>query len=105
MTMTTSQETMTDATRRSQEAITSMQHIWADSFQKFMAASDTRMRGAAKVVDTMYDFAEHLLDTQREFTKSLLAATTSATTKAASVAKGAAKDAEYAAKDSATKKS
>lgn len=97
--MTTSQETMTDAARRGQEAITSALQIWADSFQKFMPTSDTKLRGAVEVVDSMFDFAEQMLLTQREFTKTMLAAGTSAATKAAYVAKDAAKDMEYAAKD------
>ncbi len=97
--MTTSQETMTDAARRGQEAITSALQIWAESFQKLMPTSDTRLRGAVEVVDNMFDFAEQMLVTQREFTKSMLAATTSATTKAAYVAKDAAKDMEYVARD------
>src|ERR671916_629349 len=94
-TMTMSQETMTDATRRGQDAITHAMQSWADTFQRFLPVSDTGLRGAVEAVDGMYDFAEQMLLTQREFTKSLLAATTSAATKAAY----AAQDAEYAAKD------
>lgn len=97
--MTTSQETMTDAARRGQDAITNAMQIWADTFQRFMPVSDTRLRGAVEAVDGMYDFAEQMLLTQREFTKSLLAATTSAATKAAYAAQDATKDVEYAAKD------
>lgn len=99
MTMTTSQETMTDAARRGQDAITSAMQIWADTFQRFLPVSDTKLRGAVEAVDGMYDFAEQMLLTQREFTKSLLAATTSAATKAAYTAKDVAKDVEYVAKD------
>jgi len=99
MTMTTSQETMTDAARRGQDAIASAMQIWADTFQMFLPVSDTKLRGAVEAVDGMYDFAEQMLLTQREFTKSLLAATTSAATKVAYTAQDAAKDVEYVAKD------
>lgn len=97
--MTTSQETMTDAAHRGQEAITSALEIWTDSVHRFMPVSDTKLRGAVDAVDSMFDFAEQMLMTQREFTKSLLAATTSAATKAASVTKDAAREVKDAAKD------
>jgi hypothetical protein len=99
MTMTTSQETMTDAARRGQDAMNSVMQMWADTFQKFLPVSDTGLRGAMEAVDGMYDFAEQILLTQREFTKNMLAATTSAATKAAYATQDAAKDAEYVAKD------
>lgn len=101
MTMTTSHETMTDAARRGQEAISSALEIWTDSFQKFVPVSDTRLRGAVEAVDSMFDFAEQMLVTQREFTKSMLAATTSAATKVASVAKEAALEVKDEVKDAA----
>lgn len=99
MTMTTSQETMTEAARRGQEAITSALQIWTDSVQQFVPVSDTKLRGAVEAVDNMFDFAEQMLVTQREFTKSILAATTSAATKAASATKEAAVEMKDAAKD------
>ncbi len=97
--MTMSQETMTDAARRGQEAITSAMQIWTDSFQMFMPVSDTRLRGAVEAVDSMFDFAEQMLGTQREFTKTLLTATTSAATKAASLTREAAMEAKDVVKD------
>jgi hypothetical protein len=99
MTMTTSQETMTEAARRGQEAITSAMQIWTDSVQRFLPVSDTKLRGAAEAVDTMFDFAEQMLVTQREFTKSLLAATTSAATRTAAATQDAAREVKDAAKD------
>jgi hypothetical protein len=99
MTMTTSQDTMTDAARRGQDAITNAMQIWADTFQRFLPISDTGLRGAVEAVDGMYDFAEQMLHTQREFTKSLMAATTSAATKAAYATQDAAKDMEHVTKD------
>lgn len=99
MTMTTSQETMTEAARRGHEAITSAMQIWTDSVQRFLPVSDTRLRGAVEAVDTMFDFAEQMLVTQREFTKSLLAATTSAATRTAAGVQDAAREVKDAAKD------
>ena len=99
MTMTTSQETMTDTARRGQEAITSAMQIWLDNLHRWAPDSDTKLRGAVEVVDKMYDFADHMLVTQREFTKTWLAAYASFVTKAAYVAEDAAKDVEYATKD------
>src|SRR5436305_15025214 len=99
MTMTTSQETITEAARRGQEAIASALQIWTDSVQRFVPVSDTRFSGAVDAVDTMLDFAEQMLVTQREFTKSLLAATTSAATRAAAATQHAAREVKDAAQD------
>ena len=99
MMMTTSQETMTEAARRGQEAIASALQIWTDSVQRFVPVSDTRLSGAVEAVDTMFDFAEQMLVTQREFTKSLLAATTSAATRAAAATQDAAREVKDAAQD------
>ncbi len=103
MTMTTSHETVTDAARRGQEAFTGALQIWADSMQRFVPTAD-KVRGAVEVVDRMYDFADHMLASQREFTKSLLAVSSSAATKATSVAHDAAKDMQDVAKEAAPKK-
>lgn len=99
MTMTTSQETMTDTAHRGQDAITSAMQMWLDNLHRLVPDSDTKLRGAVEAVDKMYDFAGHMLVTQREFTKNWLAAYASFATKAAYVAEDAAKDVEYAAKD------
>lgn len=99
--MIPSQETMTDAARRGQEAIASAWQVWADSVQRFVPGPDTKVRGAVEVVDNMFDFAEQMLLIQRKFTKSLLAASTSAATRAAFAAQDAAMDAKDTAKDMA----
>lgn len=101
MTMTTPHETMTDAARRGQDAFAGALRIWADSMHKFAPTSNTRLHSAVEVVDTMFDFADHMLASQREFTKLWLAATTSAATKAASAAQHAVKDLQDVAKDTA----
>ncbi|MDQ3761904.1 MAG: hypothetical protein M3460_09440 [Actinomycetota bacterium] len=97
--MTTPHDTMTDAARRGQEAFTSALRIWADSVHKFAPTSNARWHGAVEVVDTMFDFANHMLASQREFTKVWLAATTSASTKAASAAQHATKDMQDVTKE------
>jgi hypothetical protein len=99
MTMTTSHEIMSDAAHRGQEAFTSTLQIWADSVQKFAPTSHTNLRRTVEAVDTMFDFADHMLASQREFTKNWLSVITSAATKAAAVAQHATKDMEHAAKD------
>lgn len=86
--MTTSQETLTEATR---EAIASSVQIWADSVQRFMGllpTPDAKVPSADEVVDNMFAFAAQALATQREFTKSMLVATRSAATNAAWAAQG-----------------
>ena len=91
MTMTTSQETLTEATR---EAIASSVQIWADSVQRFVGllpTPDAKVPSPEEVVDSMFAFAAQALATQREFTKSLLAASKSAATSAAWAAQGGAK--------------
>lgn len=89
-TMTTSHETMTDAARRGQEAFTSALRIWADG-------AKARLHGAIDVVDIMFDFADHLLASQREFTKMFLAMTGPAVAKTSAAAERAAEDVPAAA--------
>jgi len=81
MTMTMSQETMTDTTHRGQEATISALQIWADGVQRlcgWLPSRDSKVPSAAEVVDHYFDFAEHVLATQRHFTMSLLTATKAA---------------------------
>jgi hypothetical protein len=104
MVMTTS-ETMAEVTRRSQEAFASAVQIWADSLQRFaglLPASDAKVPSADEVVDRAYDFAAQALVTQREFTKSILAATRSAASSAAWVAQDATTQATENAKRAAS---
>jgi hypothetical protein len=99
MTMTTSQETITETTSRSQEAIASAVQIWADGVHKFLDLMPTLepkvpsagLRLLEEVVDNAFDFAGQALVTQREFVKSLLAATKSVASNAAWAAQGAVK--------------
>lgn len=80
--MTTAQEQFADVTRRGQEAITGAAATWADGLQKFISAApvaDPRVPSPVEITDTVFNFAEHLLATQREFTKSMLGVAASVT--------------------------
>ena len=89
--MTTS-ETMAEVTRRGQEAFASAMKIWADSWRPFVGmwqAPGDKVPSADEFVDRAYDYAAQALVAQREFTKSMLAATRSTASKAAWVAQDA----------------
>jgi hypothetical protein len=92
MTMTTTQETVTEATR---EAIGNMVHIWADGVQKFVGMLPTPdgkvVPTAEEVVDDLFNFYSYALATQREYLKSLLAAAKSVSTNAAWATQGTAR--------------
>lgn len=80
--MTTPQEQFTDLTRRGQEAVTVAMQTWAENMQRLAGTvpiDTATVPSAEEVVDNVFNFAEQMLSTQREFTKSLLAATNSAT--------------------------
>lgn len=84
--MTTTQETMADTTRPLQ--------IWADSVKKFAGSlpiADGKVPSTTEIVDNYFDFLEHLLETQRDFIKSMVAVTTSVVTSATTAAQGGAK--------------
>jgi hypothetical protein len=76
--MSMSQETVTETTHRGQEAAVSALQIWADGVQRlcgWLPSRDAKMPSAAEVVDQYFDFAEHVLASQRHFTMSLLTPT------------------------------
>jgi hypothetical protein len=82
--MTTSQETIADTTYRGHEATIHALQNWADGVQKFcgwLPTRDVKAPSAGEVVDRYFDcyfdFVEHVVATQREFVKDLLATTKS----------------------------
>jgi len=84
MTTTTPQNQFTDVARRGQEAVTVAMQTWAENVQRLAGAvpvDAVKVPSAEEVVDNVFDFAEQMLSTQREFTKSLLGAANSATPK------------------------
>jgi hypothetical protein len=94
MTMTTATETFVEAARRNQEAFL---HMWTDSVQKFWGlvpaadATAPSVPSAEEVVDNAFDFAQKVLATQRELTKTMLAATKSVASNTAWLAQNSTK--------------
>lgn len=90
----TTTETFVDVTRRSQEAF---MQIWTDGVQRYfglLPAPDAKAPGVPspeEVVDNAFNFAETVLATQREYTKSWLAATKAVASSTAWVAQNATK--------------
>jgi hypothetical protein len=81
MTMTTSQETISDTARRDGEALSHAMHDWIDSIQKFVGSEptlDARAHSASHVVDSYFHVLEQILAIQRDVAKSFLAVTLSA---------------------------
>ncbi|HKR51189.1 MAG TPA: hypothetical protein VJT72_16710 [Pseudonocardiaceae bacterium] len=84
--MTTTQDTIADTTRPLQ--------IWADSVKKFVGSlpiSDGRVPSTMEVVDNYFDFLEHILETQRDFIKSMIPVIASVATSATTAAQDDAK--------------
>jgi hypothetical protein len=106
--MTTSYETVNDTARHSQEALAHAVQDWADSVQKFVGPAPTlhaKVARANEVVDKYFNVAAQMVASQREFTKSILALTTSAATKAMHEAEGVAKNTQEVVKEMGPKKS
>lgn len=101
-------ETMTDAARRGQEDFTSALQIWADSVPWFVPwfapISDAKLRSTVHLVDRTFDYWDHVLECNREYTKSLLAVTTSAAHKVASATQNAAKEMQGVVRETAPKR-
>jgi hypothetical protein len=81
--MTSIQEPFLDAMRKSQEAVINAFESWTRTVQQTFgqATSATPMPGAVdptEVVDQVFDFAEKLLESQRQFTKNLISASAQA---------------------------
>jgi hypothetical protein len=81
MTMTTSQETISDTARRDGEALSHAMQDWVGSIQKFVGSEptlDSRMRYAHEVVDNYFHVLEQGLAIQRKFFQSWLTALSAA---------------------------
>ncbi|MEN3264630.1 hypothetical protein [Pseudonocardia sp.] len=81
--MTSSQEQLTELTRRTQETFTTMWQQWAVKSSELMKGMTGRAPAASRaggnpeeVLDAVFDFAEHLIAQQRIFAKQMLAAAT-----------------------------
>jgi hypothetical protein len=106
--MTSNEDQFAALTRQSQEAMTNLIRTWTESIQGSVRSLAGGQRGLPDVqamVDSVFDFAEQLLASQRAFVKNLAAASAQAaqavtdqTTQAAeSVTAGAAKAGEASA--------
>src|SRR4051794_12832549 len=81
MTSNEGQEQLAALTRQSQEAMTNLARTWSDSIQGLARSFTGGQPGLPNVqamVDNVFDFAEQLLASQREFVKNLAAVSTQA---------------------------
>ncbi len=66
--------------RQGQEAVNNAVRVWADSVQRLAGGrGGGQMTDMSAMVDSAFDFAERVLQTQREFTKSVLQAVSGTT--------------------------
>jgi hypothetical protein len=81
--MTSIQEPFLDAMRQSQQAVLNAFESWTKTVQSTFgqATPGSPVTGTvdpSEVVDSVFDFAEKLLESQRQFAKNLMAASVSA---------------------------
>ncbi|GAA1283874.1 hypothetical protein GCM10009609_55970 [Pseudonocardia aurantiaca] len=81
--MTSSQEQLSELTRRTQENFKHLWQQWAEKSNELMKGMTSRTHAAPpaganaqEVLDAVFDFAEHLIAQQRIFAKQMLAAAT-----------------------------
>jgi hypothetical protein len=79
--MTSSQEQLSELTRRTQENFKKLWQQWAEKSSELMKGMASRTHPAPpaggnpeEVLDAVFDFAEHLIAQQRIFAKQMLAA-------------------------------
>ncbi len=73
--MTSANDQFGRIARQGQEAVTNAVKMWTDSVQRLTGGSaGGQAPDVSAVVDSAFDFAERMLRTQREFTKSVLQA-------------------------------
>jgi hypothetical protein len=80
--MTSSQEQLSELTRRAQEGFRNLWQQWSEKSSELMKGMTSRTHAAPppggnpeEVLDAVFDFAEHLIAQQRIFAKQMLAAT------------------------------
>ena len=81
--MTSSQEQLSELTRRTQESFKNLWQQWAEKSSELLKGMTSRTHAAPpaggnpeEVLDAVFDFAEHLIAQQRIFAKQMLAAAT-----------------------------
>jgi len=79
--MTSLPEQYLDTMRQSQEAVLNAVDTWTKSVQQTFGQTATTPMGSGdsnQIIDQVFDFAEKMLEMQRQFAKNLAAASTSA---------------------------
>jgi len=80
--MTTPTDQFVDIANRSQEAVTTAVHDWAETVQSLastVTAGQSQLPNLHSVVDQYFDFADKVLTSQREFAQQWASATVKAT--------------------------
>src|SRR6187397_1448328 len=80
--MTAPTDQFVDIANRSQEAVTTAVHTWAETMQSFtskLSSGQPQLPNLTGVVDQYFDFAEKVLANQREFAQQWASATLKAT--------------------------
>jgi BMFP domain-containing protein YqiC len=75
--MTAPKDQFTQIARQGQDAIANAMRTWTESVQSMMGSGTPAQSGLPspqQILDNVFDFAEHMLASQREFAKHLLAA-------------------------------
>lgn len=75
--MTATQDQFTQVAREGQEAITTAMRTWTENVESMMGSGTPAQSGLPspqQVLDNVFDFAEQLLASQREFATRVLAA-------------------------------
>jgi hypothetical protein len=80
--MATIQEQYAELIKQGQDASLAAIKTWTRTFQQLFGQRPTsRLISPEHVIDQVYDFAGHVLDAQRDFSKQLLATSTAAADK------------------------
>lgn len=91
--MITAQDQIAETARRGQEVVTNALQTWADNVQKMVGGlpnHEPKLPSPTEVVDTFFDITEQVLATQREFAKSILAASVAPVSEIGKAANGRA---------------
>jgi hypothetical protein len=79
--VTSLQKQWLENVRRGQQAVVDALGVWTESIEKAVPDASTptggRLPRAEEVIDNTFDFAQSLLETQRQFAKNVLSVTAS----------------------------
>lgn len=77
--MSSPQDRFAKIAQQGQEAVSGAVRTWSDSIQRLSGQPGGSTPDVSAVVDSAFDLAERLLETQREFTKTVLQAVATGT--------------------------